>query len=86
MQDEWFEGGRDKGLAFDLLVSIALAESSVARAASADQRGAALNDLGIALQTRGARESSTARLEATVSTLNEALKEFTRDRVPLRWA
>lgn len=55
LRREWYERGRDKGLAFDPLVSIALAETSVARPGSADQRGAALNDLGIALSTLGER-------------------------------
>jgi len=44
----WYERGRDKGLAFDLEVSIALARVSSERACDADQRGTAANDLGSA--------------------------------------
>lgn len=42
--------------------------------------------LGNALQTLGVRESGTVRLEDAVSAYREALQEFTRARVPLRWA
>ncbi len=83
---EWYERGRDKGLAFDLEVAIALARASVGRAGDADQRGAALNDHGIALQTLGARESGVAQLQAAVAAYESALLEYTRDRVPLGWA
>jgi hypothetical protein len=34
----------------------------------------------------GARESGTARLEEAVAAYRDALKEFTRERVPLQWA
>lgn len=83
---EWYERGRDRGLAFDLQVSIALAETNVERAASPDQRGAALIDLGSALQTLGERESGTARLNKAMQAFAEALKEYTRDRAPMQWA
>ncbi len=86
LQDEWYVPGRDKGLAFDLQVSIALAETSVAQAQTPDQRGAALNDLGTALCALGKREPGTARLEGAVAAFAEARKELTRDRVPLNWA
>ena len=36
--------------------------------------------------TLGTRESGTARLQAAVAAYRAALEEFTRDRVPLRWA
>jgi tetratricopeptide (TPR) repeat protein len=86
LQDEWYVRGRDKGLAFDLEASIALARVSRNRAHNADQRGAALNDLGNALETLGTRESGTARLKEAVAAYRAALTEFTRDRVPLDWA
>ena len=35
---------------------------------------------------RGARESGTARLEEAVAAYRAALKEWTRERVPLQWA
>ena len=42
--------------------------------------------LGTALQVLGERESSTARLEEAVTAYRDALKEYTRERVPLDWA
>jgi hypothetical protein len=44
------------------------------------------NNLGNALSTLGARESGPARLEEAVAAYRDALMEYTRDRVPLRWA
>jgi tetratricopeptide (TPR) repeat protein len=44
------------------------------------------NNLGNALTTLGERESGTTRLEQAVAAYNEALKEYTRARVPLQWA
>jgi tetratricopeptide (TPR) repeat protein len=86
VQDGWYERGRDKGLAFDLQVSIALAGASEDHARNADDRGAALNDLGVALLTLGERESGTARLEQAVAAFRAALQEFTHNRVPRNWA
>ena len=42
--------------------------------------------LGNALTTLGERESGTERLEQAVTAYTEALKEVTRERVPLGWA
>ena len=86
VQDDWYERGRDKGLAFDLEVAIALARVALDEAQSADQRGTAGNDLGSALQTLGARERSTDRLTEAIATYRDVLKDRTRDRVPLDWA
>ncbi len=44
------------------------------------------NNLGNALGRLGERESGTARLEEAVAAFREALKERTRERVPLEWA
>ena len=44
------------------------------------------NNLGAALTTLGERESGAERLEQAVTTYTEALKERTRERVPLDWA
>jgi hypothetical protein len=44
------------------------------------------NNLGTALWRLGERESGTARLEEAVAAYREALKERTRERVPLQWA
>jgi tetratricopeptide (TPR) repeat protein len=43
-------------------------------------------NLGNALEAFGERESATARVEEAVTAYHEALQEFTRERVPLRWA
>lgn len=83
VQDNYYVAGRDKGIALDLRVSIALAKLLVDRAGDSDETGAALNDLGTALQTLGERDSDTDRLEQAVEAYQQALKEHTRDRVPL---
>jgi tetratricopeptide (TPR) repeat protein len=41
---------------------------------------------GLVLWRLGERESGTAKFEEAVTTYREALKEFTRERVPLDWA
>ncbi|MEX0284073.1 MAG: tetratricopeptide repeat protein [Paracoccaceae bacterium] len=86
VQDVWYVRGRDKGLRFDLEVSIGLAEVCCGRATTNDERGTALNDKGVALWTLGQRESGTARLEQAVTAFRATLEEWTRDRVPLDWA
>jgi len=82
----WYERGRDKGLNFDLEVSIALAQKSCNRANDADQRGTAQNELGIALRVLGERESDPQRLNEAVGAYRAALEEYTQDRMPLDWA
>ena len=44
------------------------------------------NNLGAALAALGKRKSGTERLEQAVAAFTEALKERTRERVPLGWA
>jgi hypothetical protein len=44
------------------------------------------HDLGLVLWRLGERESGTAKLEEAVTAYREALKERTRERVPLQWA
>jgi hypothetical protein len=44
------------------------------------------NSLGNALSAVGERESGTAKLEEAVAAFREALKEHTREHVPLQWA
>ena len=83
VQDNYYVAGRDKGIALDLRVSIALAKLLVDRAGDSDETGAALNDLGTALATLGERDSGTERLEQAVEAFQQALKEYTRDQVPL---
>ena len=51
------------------------------------ERGASLQmALGVTLAVLGERESGTEHLEQAVVAFTEALKEWTRDRVPLDWA
>jgi tetratricopeptide (TPR) repeat protein len=85
-RNRWHVSGRDRGLNFDLTVSIHLAQALVTAATDADQRGMALNHLGISLGTLGERESDPDRLEQSVTAFRVALKEYTQDRVPLDWA
>ncbi|MFT7253921.1 MAG: tetratricopeptide (TPR) repeat protein [Paracoccaceae bacterium] len=86
IQIEWYQRGRDKGLDFDLSVSITLAHHCLALGQNADQRGEALIDLGVSFGTLGERETGTDRLEQAIAAYTEALKEFTHDRAPLDWA
>jgi hypothetical protein len=44
------------------------------------------SNLGNVLRMLGERENETGRLEEAVSAYHEALKEQTRERVPLDWA
>jgi tetratricopeptide (TPR) repeat protein len=44
------------------------------------------NYLGRALSTLGVRETGTARLEEAMAAFRDALKERTRERMPLDWA
>ncbi len=85
-RDEIYVEGRDRGLNASLEVAIELARVELEAAHDADERGAAANDLAIALTALGERESGTARLEEAVAAYRAALKERTRERVPLDWA
>lgn len=82
----WFERGRDRGLRFDLDVSIELTREAVLRAHNADERGAALDNLGTALQELGARENDSVTLQKSIDAFRDALKECARERVPDEWA
>lgn len=82
----YYETGRDKGTALDLEIAIDLARLVQSRANGDGQHGIALNDLGNALSILGEHESGTARLDQAVTAYREALKERTRDKVPLNWA
>jgi tetratricopeptide (TPR) repeat protein len=85
-QDEWYISGRDKGLNFDLQVSIEAARLLVNSASGSDETWTALNDLGVALWVLGERESGTTRLDEAVEAYRAALLERPRERVPLDWA
>jgi len=84
--DRYYEEGLQKGVNFSLEIAIALARRMTEEAGDANQKGDAGNLLGNALAAIGERESGTARLEAAVAAFSEALKEMTRERVPLDWA
>ena len=51
-----------------------------------DARGGALMSLGHALRVLGEQSGQNEPLVEAVKTYHEALKEYTRDRVPLAWA
>jgi len=82
-QREWYESGCDKGLNFDLQVSIEVARLLLVSADGSDQSWAALNSLGSSLTELGQRESEAARLEQAVEAYRAALLEQTSERVPL---
>lgn len=86
LRRSYYERGRDKGRNLDSALAIDLARLVLSRANGPDERGRAGNDLGLALQTLGQRETGTARLEQAVTAYEAALKESTRDRVPMDWA
>jgi tetratricopeptide (TPR) repeat protein len=81
-----YEYGRDRGSNVHLIASIILQRKLLDAASSDDERGTAQDHLGSALSTLGERESGTARLEEAVAAYHDALKERTRERVPLQWA
>ncbi|MEM7188229.1 MAG: tetratricopeptide repeat protein [Pseudomonadota bacterium] len=85
-QETWYVRGRDKGVALDLEVSIAISRRTLWHATTSHDRGTVQNDLAVSLSTLGERESGTARLEEAVDAYRAALEERTRDRVPLDWA
>ena len=78
--------GSDRGSNVHLDRPDCVATESFGARSSDDERGAAHNNLGIALWRLGERESGTARLEEAVAAYRAALKELTRERVPLDWA
>ncbi len=86
LQDAWYVSSHDKGLNYDLDLSIEIARIVLQRANGPDERGAALNDLAVSLMELGQRETGTARLEEAVAAYRAALQERTRERVPLGWA
>jgi hypothetical protein len=85
-EDALYTFGRDRGSNVHLLAAIALSRRLAEIATSPDERGYAQIVLGVALRNLGERESGTARLKQAVEAYRAALKEWTRDRVPLNWA
>jgi tetratricopeptide (TPR) repeat protein/pimeloyl-ACP methyl ester carboxylesterase len=84
-QNEWFERGRDKGLNFDLSVSIEVARVLLVLDEGTD-RVVTLVNLGLALRTLGERSSDTAHLDEAVDAFHIALQECSRESDPLLWA
>ena len=81
-----YEYGRDRGSNVHLIALIILRRKLLDAASSNDERGIAQDNLGTALGTLGEREGGTGRLEEAVAAYRDALKERTRERVPLDWA
>jgi tetratricopeptide (TPR) repeat protein len=81
-----YDYGSDRGSNVHLIAVIEVRRKLLAIAASGEERGLAQNNLGLALWRLGERESGTAKLEEAVAAYREALKEWTRERVPLDWA
>jgi tetratricopeptide (TPR) repeat protein len=81
-----YEHGRDRGSNVHLIALINLRRKLLHAASSGDERAIAQHNLGIALRALGAREGGTERLEEAVAAYSDALKERTRERVPLDWA
>src|SRR5262249_13156182 len=81
-----YEYGRDRGSNVHLIALIILRRKLLDAASSDDERGIAQDNLGSALWTLGERESGTTRLDEAVAAYRDALKERTRERVPLDWA
>ena len=86
LRREWYERGRDRGLAFDATVAVHLAEHTLLFAANPEERGTAFNSIGVSLWTLGQREQSTVRLKAAVLVYEAALIERTKISLPLEWA
>ena len=81
-----YDYGRDRGSNVHLIALIEVRRKLLTIAASGKERGLAQTNLGIALWRLGERERSTAKLEKAVAAYRKALKEWTRERVPLDWA
>ncbi|MGH6817027.1 MAG: CHAT domain-containing protein, partial [Hyphomicrobiaceae bacterium] len=81
---QMFERSGDAALVNE---AIALAQAAVALTPQGhDRRPGFLTTLGTALSRLGEGESGTARLQEAVQAYRDALKEYTREKVPLQWA
>lgn len=85
-QDRWYERGRDKGLNFDLEVSVHLARAALDHATNAADRGEAHNNLGISLKKLGEHLGQGEMLEEAASAYRAALTEWTLAEDRVNWA
>jgi tetratricopeptide (TPR) repeat protein/pimeloyl-ACP methyl ester carboxylesterase len=85
-QWDWYERGRDQGLNLDLLVSIETARLLIASASGPNEVGFSLNVLGISSATLGERERGSVHLIDAIDAYRAALREYTRESNPLKWA
>lgn len=86
VQDEWYVRGCDKGLAFDLEVSIGLAKELVVRQRPSDNPGGDLIGLGNSLCSLGERSSDTNILERALETYRVAATAYEEAELPSGWA
>jgi len=84
--DNYLADGETKGVNFSLLIAVECARRAVATVRDKGEHGTAAILLGNALSRLGERESGTERLLEAVEAYRDALKEWTRERVPLDWA
>ncbi|OYU19642.1 MAG: hypothetical protein CFE34_04075 [Rhodobacteraceae bacterium PARR1] len=82
----WHERGRDKGLNFDLEVSVDVARAALDHAANGVERSKGNNLLGAALSILGERQGREDQLKAAISAFRAALIEQNKDLVPEAWA
>jgi len=85
-EDALYIFGRDQGSNVHLTAAIGVNRRLEQCARTQDEKGYAHNSYGIALGTLGQRESGTTRLEEAISAHRAALEEFSRERVPFKWA
>lgn len=69
-----------------LMQAVSTYQDILARSTTREKVALYWVSLGDALAVLGAREGGTTRLEAAVEAYKEALKEYTRDKVPPLWA
>ena len=84
--DKYLADGETNGINFSLLIAIECARRMVAAARDEGERGTSATLFGDALWTLGERENGSERLLEAVGAYRDALKERTRERVPLDWA
>jgi len=83
--DRLYEVGDQRGSKVHLIAAVGIRRATLQLADGPDTVGFDQNNLGLALSKLGEREARTGRLEDAVTAYREALKEQTRERVPLAW-